>query len=62
VYHGCPAVRGSRWPRSRNATDVSIVPRNDKPPSPKTISGILYVAVVLIAAALIYVAVRALLA
>jgi hypothetical protein len=38
------------------------VPRNDKPPSPRTISGFLYVAVLLIAVALVYVAVRALLA
>jgi len=38
------------------------VPRNDRPPSPKTISGFLYIAVLLIAIALAYVAVRALLA
>jgi hypothetical protein len=38
------------------------VPRNDKPPSPRTISGFLYVAVFIIAVALVYVAVRALLA
>jgi hypothetical protein len=38
------------------------VARNDKPPSPKTISGFLYIAVLLIAAALLYVAVRALFA
>jgi hypothetical protein len=38
------------------------MPRNDQPPSPKTISGFLYIAVLLIAAALVYVAVRALLA
>jgi len=38
------------------------VPRSDKPPSPKTISGFLYVVVLLIAIALAYVAVRALLA
>jgi len=38
------------------------VPRNDQPPSPRTISGFLYIAVLLIAAALVYVAVRALLA
>jgi hypothetical protein len=38
------------------------VPRNDKPPGPKTISGFLYIAVLAIAVALAYVAVRALLA
>jgi hypothetical protein len=38
------------------------VPRNHQPPSPKTISGFLYVAVLLIAAALVYVVVRALFA
>jgi hypothetical protein len=38
------------------------VPRNDKPPSPRTISGVLYIVVLLIAIALAYVAVRALLA
>jgi hypothetical protein len=38
------------------------VPRNDQPPSPKTISGVLYIAVLAIAIALVYVAVRALLA
>jgi len=38
------------------------VPRNDKPPSPRTISGVLYAVVLLIAVALAYVAVRALLA
>ena len=38
------------------------MPRNDRPPSPKTISGFLYIAVLLIAIALAYVAVRALLA
>ncbi len=38
------------------------MPRNDKPPSPKTISGFLYIAVLLIAVALAYVVVRALLA
>jgi hypothetical protein len=38
------------------------VPRNDQPPSPRTISGFLYIAVLLIAVALAYVAVRALLA
>ena len=38
------------------------MPRNDQPPSPKTISGFLYVLVLLIAVALVYVAVRALLA
>ena len=62
VYHGCPAVRGCRWPPSRNATESRRVPRNDKPPSPRTISGFLYIAVLIIAVALAYVAVRALLA
>jgi hypothetical protein len=38
------------------------VPRNDKPPSPRTISGFLYIAVLIIAVALVYVAVRALFA
>jgi len=38
------------------------VPRNDRPPSPKTISSFLYITVLLIAIALAYVAVRALLA
>jgi hypothetical protein len=38
------------------------MPRNDQPPSPKTISGFLYVAVLVIAIALAYVAVRALFA
>jgi hypothetical protein len=38
------------------------MPRNDQPPSPKTISGILYVAILIIAVALVYVAVRALFA
>jgi hypothetical protein len=38
------------------------MPRNDQPPSPRTISGFLYVAVLLIAVALVYVAARALLA
>jgi hypothetical protein len=38
------------------------VPRNNQPPSPRTISGFLYIAVLLIAVALAYVAVRALLA
>ena len=38
------------------------MPRNDQPPGPKTISGFLYVAVLLIAVALAYVAVRALFA
>jgi hypothetical protein len=38
------------------------VPRNDQPPSPRTISGFLYIAVLAIAVALAYVAVRALLA
>jgi hypothetical protein len=38
------------------------VPRNDGPPSPRTISSFLYVAVLVIAVALAYVAVRALLA
>ncbi len=38
------------------------MPRNDQPPGPKTISGFLYVAVLIIAVALAYVAVRALLA
>jgi len=38
------------------------MPRDQKPPSPRTISGFLYVAVLLIAVALVYVAVRALLA
>lgn len=38
------------------------MPRNDKPPSPRTISGFLYFAVLFIAVALAYVAVRALLA
>ena len=38
------------------------MPRNDQPPSPKTISGFLDVAVLLIAVALAYVAVRALFA
>jgi hypothetical protein len=38
------------------------VPRNHRPPAPRTISGFLYVAVLLIAVALAYVAVRALLA
>ena len=38
------------------------MPRNHQPPSPKTISGFLYVAVLLIAVALAYVAVRALFA
>ena len=38
------------------------MPRNDKPPSPRTISGFLYAAVLVIAVALVYVAVRALLA
>lgn len=38
------------------------MPRNDQPPSPRTISGFLYVAVLLIAVALVYVAVRALFA
>ncbi len=38
------------------------MPRDQKPPSPRTISGFLYVAVLLIAVALAYVAVRALLA
>jgi hypothetical protein len=38
------------------------VPRNDQPPSPRTISGFLYIAVLLIAVALVYVAVRALFA
>jgi hypothetical protein len=37
------------------------VPRNDRPPSPGTISGFLYVAVLLVAVAPVYVAVRALL-
>jgi hypothetical protein len=36
------------------------VTKNSQPPSPKTISGFLYVAVLIIAAALVYVAVRAL--
>jgi hypothetical protein len=36
------------------------VPRNNQPPSPRTISGFLYIAVLLIAVALAYVAVRAL--
>ena len=36
--------------------------RTDKPPSPRTISGFLYFAVFIIAVALVYVAVRALLA
>ncbi len=38
------------------------MPRNDKPPGSRTISGFLYVVVLLIAIALAYVAVRALLA
>jgi len=38
------------------------MPRNDRPPSPRTISGFLYIAVLVIAVALAYVAVRALLA
>lgn len=38
------------------------MPRNDKPPSPRTISSFLFMAVLLIALALAYVAVRALLA
>jgi len=38
------------------------MPRDQKPPSPRTISGFLYVAVALIAVALACVAVRALLA
>jgi hypothetical protein len=38
------------------------VPGNDKPPGPRTISGFLYAAVLVIAVALVYVAVRALLA
>ena len=38
------------------------MPRDDKPPSPKTISSFLYVAVLLIAVALAFVAVRALFA
>ncbi len=38
------------------------MPRNDKPPGPRTISGFLYLAVLFIAVALAYVAVRALLA
>jgi hypothetical protein len=38
------------------------MPRNDQPPSPRTISGFLYVVVLLIAVALVYVAVRALFA
>jgi hypothetical protein len=37
------------------------VPRSDKPPSPRTISDFLYMAVLVIAIALAYVAVRALL-
>jgi len=36
------------------------MPSNDKPPSPRTISGFLHVAVLAIAVALAYVAVRAL--
>ena len=38
------------------------MPRNDKPPSPRTITGFLYMAVLIIAVALAYVAVRALFA
>ncbi len=38
------------------------MPRNDQPPSPRTISGFLYMAVLVIAVALVYVAVRALFA
>ncbi len=38
------------------------MPRNDQPPSPRTISGFLYIAVLVIAVALVYVAVRALFA
>jgi hypothetical protein len=38
------------------------MPRNQQPPSPKTISGVVYAAVLIIAIALAYVAVRALLA
>ena len=37
------------------------MPRNQPPPSPRTISGILYMVVLVIAVALAYVAVRALL-
>jgi hypothetical protein len=38
------------------------MPRNDQPPSPRTVSGFLYIAVLVIAVALVYVAVRALFA
>lgn len=38
------------------------MPRNDQPPSPRTISGLLYMVVLVIALALAYVAVRALFA
>jgi hypothetical protein len=38
------------------------MPRNDQPPNPRTISSFLYIAVLIIAVALAYVAVRALLA
>ena len=37
------------------------MPRNQQPPSPRTISGVVYVVVLVIAVALAYVAVRALL-
>jgi hypothetical protein len=56
-----PGARPRR-PPSRNAGEVRDMPRNDKPPSPKTISGFLYIAVLLIAVALAYVALRALFA
>ena len=57
-----PRRRAATSGRRRATLLGSRMPRNDRPPSPKTISGFLYVAVVLIAVALIYVAVRALLA
>ena len=38
------------------------MPRNDQPPSPRTISSFLYIAVLIIAVAIAYVAVRALFA
>ena len=38
------------------------MPRDNKPPSPKTVSGFVYIAVLVIAVLLAYVAIRALFA